>query len=122
MKSKSYLLKEGNELKIYDDDIFYISSNSDIISINVNLDFDIESINFKEINNLIYRNKPAIHVVNFKDGFVHNSNGVGWLIYSDEEDEKIKYYFFNGIEYKYEQWLELPERIREVRDEKIKLL
>jgi hypothetical protein len=78
--------------------------------LNSNLN-NISKITYKEYyddDNWIY----------LKNSLVHHAEFSAW---SDEELE-IDFYYFKGILYSYDDWKELPERIREIREEKLELL
>lgn len=51
-----------------------------------------------------------------KNSLFHHNSSAAFIC------NKKPSYYFNGIGYRYEDWLELPERIREVRNEKLELI
>jgi hypothetical protein len=82
------------------------------------IDYFLTLNNVKYIEFIEYTFYGNIWNFYFKNGILHNNE----LPASILVNTNFKLYYFNGIEYDYENWLYLPERVRELRDVKLKLI
>jgi hypothetical protein len=105
--SSRYPITRENFLKV-------IISSSKIIT-----DYD-EFFNIEDLNIIIYLEmfnaKNDNYEIYLKNSLIHNSCSWAWKI------KNINFYYFHGVEYKYDEWLVMPERVRESRDLKLQLI
>jgi hypothetical protein len=94
-----------------------------IISGKEEYDFNIVLNFINEISLILFYNsgKVFIHEFNFIDSLFHHSTKPANREYYDDKNS-YDIYYYKGINYKYEYWLNLPERIREIRELKLKLI
>ena len=109
---------KGGIYSICDNNFNYAIINGTRIEyFNIFLNSDINEITYLEFIN----NEHII--MYFKNNKLHNMYDAAW--YScDIYDKKVytQYYYIEGIEYIYDDWLKHPERIRYLRNEKLQIL
>jgi hypothetical protein len=122
------LLKDENNFYILSNREFYISNNEFITA----YDFNNKIYNFNDVMNLNLNfislikfkddvDSDIIHEIYLKNALIHSCDKCAWNIVADVTGEK-NYYYYHGIEYFHKDWLELPERMREMREEKLKTI
>jgi hypothetical protein len=104
-------------IRLYQDSFINAVTNKIINNFDELLKTDLNKVKFISVQ---YEDSNDLAYYYFKNCLFHNYKAAAYIEYSN--GKYFKEYYLNGIMYDKEDWLELPERIRELRNEKLKLV